>query len=1815
MGSPLWLWICFIEIVLLSFRPIRFACIVVSLLAGGPAWAQVQISEFMAANTRTLRDQDLEYSDWIELWNAGSVEVNLGGWFLTDRVDEPRMWAFPSTNLAPGGFLVVFASGKDRANAGGQLHTNFRLGTSGEFLALVRPDGATVESQYAPAFPEQVADVSYGRFEGTEYYFAQSSSGRANAAGFIARVEDTKFSHDRGFHSAAFNLTISCATEGAQIRYTTNGSAPSVSNGITYSSPLAITGTTCVRAVALRNGYLPANIDTQTYLWVDDIIHQATNGAAPPGWPSAWGQNTVDYGMDPQVVNDPRYRETIRDDLKSLPVFSIVTDFKHLFNASTGIYANPSGDEIAWERPTSLELIYPDGQEGFQIDCGIRVRGGFSRSTQNPKHAFRFFFRSEYGAAKLRFPLFGDAGAASFEKIDLRTGQNYSWSFQGDSRCIQLRDAFSRDSQLAMGRPGERGFFCHLYINGQYWGLYNTDERPDAAYGASYFGGRKEEYDTIKVDPDIGYIIEATDGNQLAWQRLWRASTNGFTADADFQRVQGNNPDGTRNPAYENLLDVPGLIDYMLVILFGGNLDAPISNFLGNSSPNNFFAVRGTNGQGGFRFFAHDSEHTLLNVNEDRTGPFAAGDPTRGSTLSKSNPQYFWQRLQANAEFRVLAGDHVHRHFFNGGVLTPEACLERFMVRSNEIHRAMVCESARWGDAKSGTPFTRDSHWIPAMAGAATFLRNRPAVVLQQLRTDGLYPSVVAPSFNRHGGSIDAGFQLTMTAPAGTIHYTLDGSDPRLRGGAVSASARSYAGALTRAESVFARARPRNGANWSALNEAVFTVIRAYRELYITEIMYHPPDDGLVDGDELEFLELKNVGGAELDLSGVHFTNGIAFRFPNGTRLAPGAFAVLASNGDEFRRLHPGVNLAGVYQGRLANSGERITLVHAVGTPIFSVEFQDASGWPAAADGLGFSLVPADPNVNPAPDLAEHWRASSVVGGSPGADDPPAFGIVPVVVNEVLTHTDLPQLDAVELFNPSATEADVSHWFISDDRTMAAKYRLPAGTILPPGGYRVFDERDFNPDTNAPTSFLFDSHGEQVYLFSADSAGRLTGYSDGFSFGAAANGVPFGRYTNSVGEIQYPPQGALSLGEANPGPRFGPVVINEIRYHPSPGDEEFIELRNLSSSPVQFYDPANPTNTWRLEGADFQFPTGVEIPAGGLLVLAGGDPAAFRLHNGIPETVPVFGPIGGALQNEGERLVLRRPDSPDIGLNGVLFVPYLTVDSVRYDNRPPWPTNAAGLGASLERIRADAYGDDPVNWRASFGPASPGLDNDGNRRPVVSLEPAQSLEAGTFPVGLDVVAVATDDGRPASPGQLTSAWTTVSGPAPVVFADPMNLATRAWIPGTGSYVIRITCSDGELQASREMTITVMSPAEEAVFVAAGSVWRYLDNGSDQGQAWRGRGFDDSGWSSGPAQLGYSSNPAENDEKTVLGYGPDASNKYITCYFRRTFEVPDPARVTSLLVRLLRDDGGVVYLNGAEVFRSNMGEGIIGYRTTAPSAVGGADETTNFYDNAVDPALLIAGQNVLAVEIHQANGTSSDVSFDLELRGLRTGGVNQPPRVNAGVDLVLEAPGRADLRGLVFDDGLPAPPGAFTNRWTAVSGPATPTIEDSRLYRTTATFPEPGQYVLRLTAGDGAFEASDDLAVEVRGDAYEAWRRLHFTTGELADPRISGDGADADGDGQSNRAEYLSGTLPRDPGSVLRLEVELAPGADGRLRLRFTAMGGYGYSLIAREQASESVWVRVMDFPVAPGDRVETLDLPVPTSPATRFFRVVTPRWP
>ena len=750
------------------------------------------INEIMASNSSCIEDPQGEFDDWIEIYNYGTDAIDIAGMYLTDNLSVPTKWRIPSgnpaaTNIPAGGYLLIWAD-NDTGDIG--LHANFKLDAGGEEIALFDTDGSTLIDSVT--FNEQTGDISYGRHPDASnnwQFFGFPSPLGENTSVYQGFVKDVEFSQKRGFYDTPFSVTLANETEDAVIYYTLDGTEPyepigqgrsgTVYSGTVYTAPVLISKTSCLRAIAIKMGWKPSDIKTHTYIFLNDVIIQSRNGQPPgPKWPtSSVNGQVINYGMDPEVVDSGQNnRSNIKNALLAIPTISFVTDLDNLFDSSKGIYVNASREGRAWERPTSVELLNPDGSKGFQIDAGLRIRGGFSRSANNPKHAFRLFFRAEYGEAKLRFPLYGEEGVDEFDCVDLRTSQNYSWSFQGSSRNTMVREVFSRDLQGEMGQPYTRSRYYHLYINGHYWGIFQTQERSEASYAESYFGGDKEDYDVVKVDRSVGRGMLATDGNMEAYSRLYNAAKAGFRDNAAYYRVQGLNPDGTPNPNYEKLLDVDNLIDFMVIEYYTGDRDGPGSRY--GNIPNNTFSIYNRKNPDGFKWFQHDSEHSLGTGEENLVTPLTWA----GAQWTYFNPHWLHEQLiTTNADYRQRFGDRIQKHMFNGGLLTPDVSISRIDTRVAQIELAIIAESARWGDSSHHPPYTKND-WLIAVSAVRNWINGRNPILLNQFRGQNWFPNIDAPVFRinglyKHGGRILPTDRFSMAATTGTIYYTLDGSD------------------------------------------------------------------------------------------------------------------------------------------------------------------------------------------------------------------------------------------------------------------------------------------------------------------------------------------------------------------------------------------------------------------------------------------------------------------------------------------------------------------------------------------------------------------------------------------------------------------------------------------------------------------------------------------------------------------------------------------------------------------------------------------------------------------------------------------------------------------------------------------------------------------------------------------------------------------------------------------------------------------------------------------------------------------------------
>lgn len=1266
------------------------------------------ISEFVADNESGLRDEDGNFSDWIEIFNPTTSTVDLLGYYLTDDESEPTKWPFPSTPLGPGQHLVVFASGNNRTNPAAALHTNFQLDKDGEYLALIGP-GPSILHEFDP-FPPQRANVSYGVLGGdlaTERYIGVVTPGAANDD-TPAPPAPVTFSHASGTFVSAFNLTLASDTAGAEIRYTLNGSPPSATNGSVYSAPIAINATTRVRAVAVVGGQISEITSVDFIKLGPDLINYTSTlpimvienfGAGPipeKGW----------TGNGEGIKQLPRQLAAWATFDRSNGVSSLAS-VPQMF-ASIGIRARGGASSQWRQRPYSVEAIDEYGGEEDVAPLDLPAHADWvlyfpDADTSNSKdstllfNTFAYQLSANWGRYAVRF-----RWVEAFINTD-----------GGELRLADRRGVYVILEKVSRGE--DRLNFERLSADGSSGGwlvnINRMDPEPENGWPAPNGATRPWFFHTagpnrILQTPDNIYPVVGDDEPQQINAFINFDNPNGYTINTnqrgamqnwfkEFEDVLWNNAIW-RDPinGYRKYLDEVDFADFFVMNVLTLNSDGLLISLFPWKGDDNKLRM------GPVWDFNYNTYYNF------------PGGPT-GALLHRSE-RLWYRRLFADPDFLQLYIDRWWQH--------------RRGPMSNAAMDAIIDEqAAEITPAKAilnGVPSAIE--WSNRLAQFKTWLKTRANWI------DGNY--IRPPILNQDGGDVPDGFQVTILGTNGTIYYTIDGSDPRAPGGAVASGALGYQAPFPITVQTIVQARIRNGTNWSGLTRGVFYPPQDLSKLVVTEIMYHPAPFGAFTADDLEFLELKNTGSHTLHLGTLTFAEGITFNFTNGTRLNPGQFFILARNATAFTNRYPGIPANGVYTARLDNGGEVLRLATLAGGTVFSVDYNDREPWPITADGHGFSVVPRNATANPNSDNGAHWRASAFMGGSPGADDPETT-FPAVVVSEVLSHSVPPDVDWIELQNLSSSQVDISGWFLSDDPAAPKKYRIPDGTILEPEGFQIFIEGDFNDMPGSIFSFALDSAGDSIYLTSADAGTNLTGYSHGFTFGAAAADVTFGRYVNSTGEEQFPPQFAATLNAPNFGPVVGPVVIQEIMYHPETGRDEFVEIKNISGSDLPLYNPARPINTWRIDGLAYTFPTNLTLPANGLLLVVATNPAGFRAKYSIPAEVQIVGPFFGVLQDSGERLELQRPDMPPT--NGP--VPYIGIDQVRYNDKLPWPPAADGSGASLQRRIPGAYGNDPINWVAAI--PTPGEDFVPGQGPTVTSHPQNqtvlSFEDAQFTVSAD----------------------------------------------------------------------------------------------------------------------------------------------------------------------------------------------------------------------------------------------------------------------------------------------------------------------------------------------------------------------------------------------------------------------------------------------------------------------------------------------
>ena len=728
----------------------------------GSSIAAPVISEFLARNDSGITDEDGELSDWIEVHNPDATPISLAGYYLTDASDNLTQWQFPAVQLAPGAHLVIFASGKDRRDPTGTLHTNFRLSGGGEYLGLIAPDGSTVVHAYAPEFPPQEPDISYGLAGSSDRnsagFFNPPTPGQLNPAAFTALAATVTFSQPTRTFTSPFILTLSGAGAGQVIRFTNDRSFPTESSPI-YSGPIPLTdGTVQIRA-AVFAGAGAGPVTTNTYLYLNSSSSEGTIGS------------------------------TIRDFTSDLPI--VVLD-----NFDTG---RPNTDrEMIW---TIFEPKTPPGGGEARAsllnspDLATRgrmaVRG--SSTFNNAKYSLRMEawdeFDEDTNISPLGLPPESDwvlSGRFTFDQALMRNPLIYS---------------LSND----IGRFAMRTRFVEVFIS--------TDD--DTISTADYFGVYSliesikrddNRIDVQAISPSDESEPEITGGYLFKRDRLgpgergFRVSASGFrdslawvepdeddvtSAQSSYLAGYFNDmndaleaPDGidpTTGLHFSELLDVPAWIDHHWLNVLAMNVD-------------------------GFRLSGY--------YYKDRLGPIVAApiwdfDRTMGSTDGRdANPRQWdgtgdssktWFDTRYPWFGRLLGYSSEDQQFPESASTRPDIFQQhadrwfelREGVFANDFIDARIDEFAAEIEEGAERNFDQWRSVAPprGFGSAVDNLKNWLAERTEWI--DEQYP--IKPTFTSQGGQVSAGTSVGATTDE--IYATSDGSDPRASGGEPSANA------------------------------------------------------------------------------------------------------------------------------------------------------------------------------------------------------------------------------------------------------------------------------------------------------------------------------------------------------------------------------------------------------------------------------------------------------------------------------------------------------------------------------------------------------------------------------------------------------------------------------------------------------------------------------------------------------------------------------------------------------------------------------------------------------------------------------------------------------------------------------------------------------------------------------------------------------------------------------------------------------------------------------------------------------------------
>ncbi len=660
----------------------------------------VHLNEVMASNNSTIADEDGDFEDWIEIYNSGDEPVNLSGFGLSDDYDNPFRWAFPDTSIAPGEFMLIWASNKNRQQPGAPLHTNFAISSSGEEVILTSPDGARIDELEPTEIP---TDISLGRQPdgtGAWVYFDEPTPGASNTTQPLEDIlEPAQFSHQPGFYSSSFSLELSHPEEGVTLHYTLDGSTPTTESPI-YTQPIQIQDRS------------PEPNDIST-IPTTNVTDWREFRLPPPGINKGNSVRVlaVKNGYKPAVSTGTFFVFPEGANTHNIAVISINTDRENLFDHERGIMVpgvnhqegvhhtgNYAERGIEWEREAAIEFFDEGGELRFAQNVGLRIHGGFSRRWA--QKSFRVYARSEYGESRINYQIFPDQEYDSYNRLLLRnSGNDFARTTLRDAIAHRLVRHLSFDTQAY--RPAV------VYINGEYWGIKNIRERFDRHYLARKHG----------VDPDRLDILtgrwDVKEGDNDAYASLWYILRNHSMADPErFQVVSDR-------------MDIDNFLDYYSAQIYFVNTDWPHNNI-------DYWRVRQALDpdapaphDGRFRWLFYDIDFTFRLVRDESFDMLSWVTSQFNPRQNTEWPNHFLRNLLENDGFKIdfinRMADHLNTAFKSERVLPIVE--EMKSVIEPEIER----HGLRWF-------FPRGlNEWNQLLDDIRGFAENRPTYMRQNI--------------------------------------------------------------------------------------------------------------------------------------------------------------------------------------------------------------------------------------------------------------------------------------------------------------------------------------------------------------------------------------------------------------------------------------------------------------------------------------------------------------------------------------------------------------------------------------------------------------------------------------------------------------------------------------------------------------------------------------------------------------------------------------------------------------------------------------------------------------------------------------------------------------------------------------------------------------------------------------------------------------------------------------------------------------------------------------------------------------------------